>query len=1075
MKRILTIFVILLLNQLVNAQGTRLLRQPTISNDQIVFVHANDLWIVSKAGGMATRLTASEGAESFPHFSPDGRWIAFTGQYDGNTDVYIIPATGGAPKRLTWHPGSDVVQGWMPDGKSVVFRSGRTGVPTRLNQFYKVSTDGRFPEMLEIPRIAFGEISPDGRYAAYIPITVWDPEWRNYRGGMAMPVWIQDLKTNELTRVPQVNKERHLDPVWLNGKVYFLSERDYASNIWSYDLQSKAYVQHTSHSQFDVKSLDASATEIVYEQGGYLHILDVNNNKTQQLKIDVQADLNWARERWEDVSASALRNPAISPTGKRAIFEYRGDIFTVPKEHGSWRNLTANSPQAERSPVWSPDGQAVAWFSDKSGEYQLEIADQFGRVVHSIKLPNPSFYFRPQWAPNGRLIAYTDTDFNLWVLDLETEKAVKADTERYAHPNRSLNPSWSPDSKWIAYVKLSDAQFKVVKAYNVETNQIIDISDEMADAVTPVWDESGKYLYFLASTNYGLNTGWLDMSSYNMPVTRSLYAASLAKGTPSPVMIKSDDEPFDEENTAAGNGDVVIDEEGLPQRIVALDLPARNYTGLLPGPEGSMFIFESKNNESGSTVHRYDLPEQSAVKFMTRVNTAEVSADRKSLLFRSGGRWGIVSTSGKNKKNTEGALKLNLKKKVMPAEEWQQIYREAWRFQRDFLYVNNVHGAPWDKIYEWYKPWVAHVKHREDMNYVIDILGGEVSVGHSYTRGGDYPDVKNIPIGLLGADYTVNKGAYQITKILTGENWNPNMRSPLSGPGLDVKVGEYLVGVNGQPLNAKTNIYSLFEYTANEVTTLHLNKQPGMKGARKVVVKPVRSERGLRMMDWIEENRRKVSTLSGGKLGYVYIPNTALRGYNSFNRYYFSQQHKKGMIIDERNNGGGSAADYMVDIMSREIQGYFNSKVGDHRPWTTPMAGVWGPKVMLINERSGSGGDLLPYLFRQMEIGPLIGTRTWGGLVGTWDTPRFVDGGRMVAPRGGFFDREGKWAVEGEGVAPDIEVIQFPDKVLDGKDPQLERAVQEALNLLKTQSVKLKPEPAPPVKWKRPRGEEEDQ
>ncbi|MEL7148133.1 MAG: protease, partial [Bacteroidota bacterium] len=648
-----------------------------------------------------------------PHFSPDGKWVAFTGQYDGNTDVYILPVTGGAPKRLTWHPGSDIVQGWMPDGKSVVFRSARAGVPTRLNQFYKVDTSGSFPEMLDIPRIAFGEISPNGQYAAYIPITVWDPEWRNYRGGMAMPVWIQNLKTNELTRVPQTNKERHLDPVWLNEKVYFLSERDYASNIWSYDLKTEAYIQHTFHSQFDVKSLDASASEIVYEQGGYLHLLDVKSNTSKQLIIEVQADLNWARERWEDVSATALRNAGISPTGKRAIFEYRGDIFTVPKEHGSWRNLTRNSSQAERSPVWSPDGQAVAWFSDKSGEYQLEVADQYGTVLHSIKLPNPSFYFKPQWSPDGQYIAYTDTDFNLWVLDLETEKAVKADTERYAHPNRSLNPSWSPDGKWIAYVKLSDAQFKVVKAYHVASGKIINISDEMADAVTPVWDESGKYLYFLASTNYGLNTGWLDMSSYNNPVTRSLYVATLAKDTTSPIVLKSDDESADEASAEENDGKVTIDEDGLLQRIIALNLPSRNYTGLLPAPEGSVFVMESIQNEQGQTVHRYDLSEQTAVKFMTRVNTAEVSADRKNFLYRSGGKWGIVSTSGKNKKSTEGSLKMTLKKKVIPMEEWQQIFREAWRYQRDFLYVDNVHGAPWDKIYEWYKPWVDHVKHRE--------------------------------------------------------------------------------------------------------------------------------------------------------------------------------------------------------------------------------------------------------------------------------------------------------------------------------------------------------------------------
>lgn len=1058
------------------AQGTRLLRQPTISESKIVFVHANDLWIVDKNGGDAIRLTSSTGAELNPHFSPDGKWVAFTGQYDGNTDVFVVSVEGGAPKRLTWHPGADVVQGWMPDGKSVVFRSGRAGVPTRLNQFYKVAATGGFPEMLAIPRIAFGEISPDGKYAAYIPITVWDPEWRNYRGGMAMPVWIQNLKTNELTRVPQANKERHLDPVWHKGKVFFLSERDYASNIWSYDLNSKAYVQHTFHSQFDAKSLDASENEIVYEQGGYLHLLNTDNNESKQLVIHVKGDMNWARERWEDVRAASLANAQISPNGKRAIFEYRGDIFTVPKENGTWRNLTNNSGSAQRAPVWSPNGQEVAWFSDESGEYQLEIANQYGKVYKSIPLPNNTFYFRPEWSPNGRYIAYTDTDFNLWVLDLETEKATKVDTERYAHPNRTLNPSWSPDSKWIAYVKLSDAQFKVVKAYNVESGNIVNISDKMADAITPVWDESGKYLYFLASTNYGLNTGWLDMSSYNIPVTRALYVAVLSKNASSPIELKSDEET-EEGSTDNDEEDVnvQIDEDGLLQRIIALDIPERNYTALVAGPERTIFYTESIQNENGLKLHKYDLKKQKASVFLKGIGSAITSANRKHMLYRSRSSWGIVSTSGSEQKTTSGTLKMNLKKKIKPADEWLQIYREAWRFQRDFLYVDNIHGAPWNKIYDWYKPWVQHVKHRQDMNYIIDILGGEVSVGHSYTRGGDFPNVKRIPVGLLGADYEIKNNAYRIKKIYTGENWNPDQQSPLSGPGINVKAGEYLVGINGKAVDGNTNLYSMFEYTVGEVTTIHINSKPGLKDSREVKVKPISNESGLRRRNWVESNRKKVEELSDGKLGYVYVPNTSFAGYTYFNRYYFSQQDKQGMVIDERNNGGGSAADYMVDVMSRELQGYFNSKVGDHKPWTTPMAAVWGPKVMIINERAGSGGDLLPYLFRQMEIGPLIGTRTWGGLVGTWDTPPFIDGGRMVAPRGGFFDKNGEWAVEGEGVAPDIEVIQDPKKVLEGSDPQLERAVQEALKLMNTQSVDLKPEPAPPVKWKRPRGEKEDQ
>ncbi|WP_436514749.1 S41 family peptidase [Ekhidna sp. To15] len=1048
------------------SQGTMLLRQPTVSQDKIVFVHANDLWVVDRSGGDATRLTTSIGAESFPHFSTDGKWIAFSGQYDGNIDVFIVPVEGGAPKRLTYHPGADRVQGWSPDGK-VIFASIRKGHPTRLNKFYTVSVDGGFPTEMSIPRIAYGEISPDGKYAAYTPITSWDPEWRNYRGGQAMPIWILDLKTNELQTTPQPDKERHLDPVWFGGEVYFLSERDYTSNIWKYNLETKAYTQITFHTQFDVKSLDASNDLIVYEQGGYLHSIDPKTGDREQLEIKVKGDLNWARERWDNASGSAMQNASLSPTGKRALFEYRGEIFTVPKENGSWRNISKSS-FADRYPVWSPDGNEIAWFTDRSGEYQLVISDQFGsKIKKTYPLPNPTFYFRPTWSPDGKYISYTDTDFNMWVLNLESGEAKKADTERYAHPNRSMNPVWSPDSKWIAYVKLTDAQFKVVKAYNIESGKIINISDQMADALAPVWDSSGKYMYFLASTNWGLNTGWLDMSSYNIPVTRGLYAAILSSGDPSPLLPQSDEE-VEEEKGEEGDSDVSVSiDDGVINRIIALDVPQRNYTGLVAGPENTVFYGENVPNQNGITLHKYDLSERESSEFMSGIQSAQTSSDGKQMLYRSGSNWGIVSTSGKSQKPTDGRLSIDIKMRVKPSEEWQQIYKEAWRYQRDFLYVNNQHGAPWDQIYTWYKPWVNHVKHRQDMNYIIDILGGEIAVGHSYTRGGDYPDVDRVPVGLLGADYSIKNGKYQIAKIFTGENWNPNLQAPLAMPGIDIDEGDYLLEVNGVAVEGSKNIYSFFEQTAGSTISIKVGKSTDISKAKMYYVEPISNEYGLRSRAWIEDNRRYVDEKTDGKIGYTYVPNTGGPGYQSFNRYYFAQQDKQGMIVDERNNGGGSAADYIADVMNRKLYGYFNSKVGDHKPWTTPMSAVWGPKVMIINERAGSGGDLLPYLFREMKIGTLVGTRTWGGLVGTWDTPPFIDGGRMIAPRGGFFDVNGEWAVEGEGIAPDVEVIQEPKLVLQGKDPQLDKAIEIALEKLETDAVELKKEPAPPIRSKR--------
>ncbi len=1056
-----------------SGQGTMLLRQPTVSATHIVFVHANDLWVVQRDGGDAIRLTSSAGQESSPHFSPDGKVIAFTGQYDGNTDVYTIPVAGGQPERLTWHPGADNVTGWSHDGRYVIFVSAREGYPTGESKFYRVSVSGGMPESLVIPRAANGEISDDGRFMAYQEVSFWDPEWRNYRGGQAKPIWIMNMNDYSVIKTPQTDRERHTDPVWLNGKVFLLSERDYANNIWCFDPLKDDLKQITFHADFDVKSLDAGGGMIVYEQGGYLHLLNPADNKARRLEINVSGDFHWARERWENVSPGSLSNASLSPTGQRALFEYRGDIFTVPREKGDWRNITGSPGAADRYPVWSPDGKSIAWFSDQSGEYQLFITDQEGiEKPKVISIPDPTFFFRPSWSPDGKRIAFTDTHYNLWIVEIATTKLVRADVERFAHPDRTMNPVWSPDSRWIAYARLLDTQFKAIRVFNVETGETIQLTDGMADAISPVWDASGKYLWFLASTNWGLNTGWLDMSSYEKPVTRALYFIILNKDDASPLLPKSDEERDKPEEPKKDQGQVTvtIDRENIARRIVAAGIPERNYVRLLEGPASTVFYAESAAGQPGFSLSRYSLISAKSDPFISGISYATVSADRKVLLYQSGSNWGIINTSESNKKAGDGRLETltGMRMKIDPQAEWKQIFREGWRFQRDFLYVDNVHGAPWNDIYQWYSPWIEHVHHRADLNYVVDILGGEVSIGHSYTSGGDFPSVPSVQIGLLGADYETDKGYHRIRKIYTGEDWNPGLTAPLAQPGINVAEGDYILEVNGVAVRADDNLYRFFEGTTGRQVRLRVNSEPKTEGSRIVTVVPVGNEGQLRTFAWIERNRREVSRLSDNLLAYVYVPNTSNQGYSYFNRYYFAQQDKKGVIIDERNNGGGSAADYMVDIMGRRLHGYFNSKASDRRPTTTPMAGIWGPKVMIVNERAGSGGDLLPYLFRSMDIGTIVGTRTWGGLVGTWDTPPFVDGGRMVAPRGGFYDVDGKWAVEGEGVAPDIEVEMTPADVIKGRDPQLEKAVAEALRLMKEEIVYIKPEPKAPVRYRRP-------
>jgi tricorn protease len=704
------------------------------------------------------------------------------------------------------------------------------------------------------------------------------------------------------------------------------------------------------------------------------------------------------------------------------------------------------------------------------------IGDQFGlEKPRAIAFAKPTFYYHPVWSSDGKYISFSDTDYTIWIVDVATGTTKKVDSDRMAHPNRTMNPTFSTDSKWMAYVKILENQFKAVFLYNIETGQKTQITDGLADAIDPVWSADGKYLYFLASTDYGVSAGWLDMSSYDMQVTRGLYLVVLNKKDPSPLLPKSDEEEGKtddkkeaKDSTKTITKDITIDLDGIRQRILAVtNIPLRNYTSLVEAPKDYIFYRESVPNQQGETLHRYNFKDRKSEVFLTPVNYATASHDRKQLLYQSKDTWGIVKTDG-TPKIGDGKLTIDAKMHIVPQEEWAQILKEGWRYMRDYLYVDNVHGAPWKQVYEWYSPWVADCRHRTDLNYIVDILSGEVAIGHSYVSGGDFPDVKRVPIGLLGADIAVENGGFRIKKIYTGESWNPDLKAPLAVPGVDVKVGDYIVAVNGDPLSIKRNFYSYFENKADKQVKLLVNSTPNATDARLVTVVPIADEGSLRSRDWVEGNRRKVDSLSNGQLAYVYIPNTGRPGYNYFNRYYFSQMDKKGAVIDERNNGGGSAADYIVDVMARQLNGYFNSRVEGHKPFTVPDGGIWGPKVMIMNERAGSGGDLMPYLFRKMKIGPLIGTRTWGGLVGTWDTPPFIDKGRMVAPRGGFYDVDGKWDIEGVGISPDIEVMQTPADVLRGKDPQLERAVQEALNLMKTQGIQLKPEPPAPIRYKRP-------
>ncbi len=1067
--------IITFLFQSLSAQGTRLLRQPDVSETQIVFAYAGDIWITGRDGGDAERLTSFKGVESNPNFSPDGSKVAFTGEYAGNVDVFVVSVTGGAPKRLTWHPLPDDVRGWTRDGGSVIFASGRTSAPRAYTKFWTIALNEAYPEPLPIPRVHNGNFSPGGDYFAYQPIRLVDREWRNYRGGQTTPIWVMDMSDYSINKLPWSGSV-DINPVWIGNTIYFMSDRDFAMNIYGYNRSTDELAQLTHYSKFDVKQLSAGGGLLVYEYGGYIYKLNPKTGEANKVPITVTGDFPWARPHWEEVG-DRITNASISPTGVRVLVQARGEIFTIPTEKGDYRNLTSSSGAADRFPAWSPDGKYIAWFSDKSGEYRLMIGTQKGLdEPRAIKISNPTFYYETAWSPNSKYILFTDEELNIWYVNVETGELTKVDQGRYAHPRRTLDPEWSPDSKWIAYSKRLESQYHVIKVYSLEQDKSYRITDGMSDAISPAWGAGGDYLYFLASTNFALDTGWLDMSSYGRDVEREIYFAVLEKGQPSPLLPESDEEKVEteqpeeaekkDEKEKNSEVHVTIDFEGTDQRILSLDLPQREYLTVEAGKEGILFYTKYVDN-LGAVLHKYTLEKRKAVEFMKPVQSFALSHNGEKLLYHARGMWGVVSTKSPTEVG-KGKINTNLKMYLVPQKEWQQIFDEAWRFERDFFYVDNLHGADWEKVYQKYSPWVEHVRHRSDLNYVLDILGGELSVGHSFVGGGDDPDIDEVPVGMLGADYAIKNSRYRIVNIYDGENWNPDLRAPLRAPGIDVEEGDYLLAVDGAELTAEMNLYSAFAGKAGRQTILTVNDEPSMEGARNVTVIPVSSERALRTFAWVEGNRRKVAEMSNGKLGYVWLPNTAGAGYTFFNRYYFAQQDKKGIIIDERFNGGGSAADYMIDIMNRELHGFFNNPVNENLPFTSPGAGIWGPKVMIINESAGSGGDYLPYMFKKMEIGPLVGTTTWGGLVGIWGTPPLIDGGGITAPRGGFYNLEGEWAVENEGVAPDYPVEMTPKKVIAGHDPQLEKAVEVAMKLLEEWPDMIIPQPDDPVRVKRP-------
>jgi len=1075
----------------VDVNNTRLLSQPAVSLDHIAFIYANDLWLAALDGGNARRLTSDEGIASNPAFSPDGKLIAFSAQYDGNTDVYVMPVEGGAPKRLTWHPGPDLVQCFTPDGKAVLFTSPREVFTTRYTQLFTASVGGDTPvEKLKIPNAAKAAYSPDGARIIYNPLYQAFAQWKHYRGGTVSTLNIIQMSDYAVEKLPQPEGRcNDTDPMWIENTIYFRSDRNGEFNIFSYDPKSKALKQLTNHADFPVLAASAGGGKIIYEQAGYLHVLDPRTARSSRLTVGAAADLVEARPRYAK-GFRWVRDASISPTGARVAFEFRGEVVTVPAEKGDPRNLTNSTGANDRWPAWSPDGKQIAYFSDDSGEYQLCLQGQDGKgEVKKFKLEGAGFYQSPVWSPDSQKISYLDNARTLRWIDLKNGVSKKIGSD-YLMGGRSIQHSWSPDSKWVAYTLNDKVYIQTVYAYSLEQDKSYPITDGLSEVSEPVFDQGGKYLYFLGSTDAGPVKQWFDLSAQDMNMTSSLYLVVLRKDLPSPLAKESDEEKGvqkeekPKEAAPAAASPFSIDFDGIQYRILDLPIPGGEYSNLQAGTAGQFFYLKALPSAGapegppgmgfggpGYELHRYDLNKRKDDALISGIRSYEVSGDGKKLLYAQREAAFVVPVPTADKIQAgQGRLNIDAVEVLIdPRTEWTQIFNEAWRINRDYFYATNMHGADWNAMKQKYAVFLPDLAVRGDLNRVIQWMCSELGVGHHRVGGGDQLyEPKNVPGGLLGADYAVENGRYRFRKIYGGLNWNPGLRSPLTEPGVGAREGDYLLAVNGVDLRPPASVYRPFENTSGKIVEITIGPNPDGSGARTVSVVPIANESALRNRDWVEGNLRKVQAATGGRVAYVYVPNTSTQGHTYFKRYFYPQSDKEAIIVDERFNGGGLVADYYIDHLRKPLVSYWNMRYG--ADLKTPGASIQGPKVMLIDETAGSGGDLLPWMFHKFQLGPLIGKRTWGGLVGTLGFPVLMDGGTVTAPNLAIWTPEGGWVVENVGVPPDIEVEQTPADVIAGRDPQLEKAIQVVMEELKKNPPKEPKRPPYPVRglWSKP-------
>jgi tricorn protease len=1069
--------LLILLNISTNAQNitdTRLLWQPAASKNMVAFIYAEDLWVANKDGSYPRRITVSEGAESNPVFSPDGKTIAFTGQYDGNTDVFIVPVEGGVPKRLTWHPGPDLVRDFSPDGKKVLFASQRNVFTNRYYQLFTVDINSGAEQQLPIPNAFWASYSPDGNSIAYTPLSDRFEQWKNYRGGTMTRIWIYDTRSHNVTEIPKgKNGSNDSKPVWKGNKVYFRSDRDGEFNIYSYDPATKSVTAVTKFTDFPVSSLEGSTDQIVFSQAGWLHLYDPATNNTSRMKIGIGADLLDHRPRFVK-GEQYIRSADLSPSGARAVIDFRGDIITLPAQKGDIFNLTNTPGVHEKEPAWAPNGKSIAYFSDASGEYDLHIKNQDGSAdAKVIKLNGSGFYSNIHWSPDSKKVAYVDNGRRLYVTDIANGSTLKIAEDAHFVPGtfRDLFGSWSSDGNYLSYITVTETNFRRASVYSLSENKSYPVTDAMSNVTEAIFDPSGKYLYLLASTDAGPVVNWFDQSSQDMEATNAIYLLTLQKQVVSPFAKENEIEEIKDTTTKtpykadSNRTKFRIDWEGIQTRIVPFPIAKGRYSSLAAVKEGELFYLAAAPHGATPTMlNLYNLKKRKEEAIMP-ADGYIISSKGEKTLFLTRGKWGIAPTA--QKPAPESMLNTSqLQVKIVPKEEWKNIFNEAWRVNRDFFYDPNMHGVNWTAMKKKYEALLPDVASTNDLYRVMQWMFSELSVGHHrFDAAGDRrSNPEFIPGGLLGADYEVSNNRYRIKKIYGGLNWTPDLRSPLTEPGVNVQEGDYILAVNGNEITADKNFYSYFENTAEKIITLTLASSADGSNRRMVKVVPIANETGLRNRDWVEGNMKKVQEATNGQVAYVYVPNTTTAGHEYFKRYFFPQADKAGIIVDERFNGGGQLADYYIDLLKRPVQSYWKYRYGKDQK--APNASIQGPKVMIIDETAGSGGDYLPFLFRQAKLGTLVGKTTWGGLVGVLGYPEFIDGGVVTAPNVAFYDEKG-FGIENVGTPPDVEVEQWPSQVINGHDPQLEKAIQIVMDELKRNPPKKIKDPEFPDKTRK--------